>query len=177
MSTLSSDPDKTQKGWGFFTGSSQVDSTQSKSLGRVAKVKYGKIDFTFGHSHSFGYGNGKRSLPTGKRDASVVGREVAEFDDDFIEWNKFKVFHIRGGNVDAVDSDGWNTMTWSERSLQNSAQNTWSRGGKGGSSAGAIAGTVLGVLAVAVVAVGVVGYALHRRRKNLKKAETPSLGR
>lgn len=176
MSTLSSESDKTHKGWVFIAGNSPANSMQSKSMGAVATVKYGKVDVKFGHAHSFGYGNEKHSQ-TGKRDASVVGNEVAELDDDYIEWNKFKVFHVRNANMASKGTEGWKTMTWSERSLQNSAQNTWSKPGKGHMSAGAIAGTVLGVLSVAVVALGVVGYALHRRSKKIKQANTPSLDR
>ena len=72
---------------------------------------------------------------------------------------------------------GWKTMSWSERSLQNSAENGWSTRGKGGMSAGAIAGTVLGVLAVVVVGVGVVGFTFYKRRKIIKQRETPPISR
>lgn len=144
--------------------------------GRFATVRYAKVDFTLGHTHSFGYGNRKRSLIT-QRDTSNVAKEVAEVDDDFIEWNNFKIFHMRSADMASQGTEEWNAITWNERSLQESAQNTWSKRNKGHMSTGAIAGTVIGVLVVAVVSLGIVGYAFHKRNKKLKKAHTPSLGR
>ena len=170
MSTLSSDSNQNHKGWVFIAGSSPAEG---ESTDTVATVRYTKVDYALGHGHSFGYGNVKRSLAAGKAEV----KEVAELDDDFIEWYKFKVFHMRSTDKASEGTDGWKTMSWSERSLQNSAENGWSNRGKSGMSAGAIAGTVLGVLAVALVGVGVVGFTFYKRSRRIKRRETPPISR
>lgn len=173
MNTLISDSDSNHRGWAFIAGNTQANGVQSKSMERFATVKYAEVDFTLGHTHSFGY-NGKRSLIT-RRDATTSAKEVAEVDDDYIEWNKFKIFHMRRADMASDGTEGWNAITWNERSLQESAENAWANR-KGQMSVGAIVGTAIGVLAVAVIAVGVVAYALHKRNKKLKQAPAPSLG-
>jgi hypothetical protein len=169
MSTLSSDSDNNHRGWAFIAGSSTVSSDSTET---VATVRYSKVDFALGHGHSFGYGTEKRS--TGQ----TAVKEVAELDDDYIEWYKFKVFHMKNADKASEGTDGWKTMSWSERSLQDSAaENGWGNRSKGHMGAGAIAGTVIGVLAVAVVGLGVVGYTLHRRSRRIKQRETPPISR
>lgn len=173
-SSLASDAsDATNKGWVFFAGNSASGGKQSRNS-KHAQLMFRKVEYKMGHTHAYANNHEKRSLMMGQRN-SVVGREVAELDDDVIEWKNFKVFHMRSANMDAVGGDGWNVMMWNERSLQDSAENMKSGGGKASMSAGAIAGTVLAVLAVAIVASGLVAYGIYRR--NSKQSERSSLSR
>lgn len=174
VNTLFSDSDSNRRGWAFIVGNSPANSVESRSM--EGTVKYAKVDFKLGHTHSFGYNSGKRSLIT-QRDATTTAKEVAEVDDDFIEWNKFKIFHMRSADMASDGTEGWNTVTWNERSVQESAEDAWSKRNNAKMSVGAIVGTVTGVLVVAVIAVGVVTYALHKRKKKLEQAQAPSLGR
>ena len=140
-------------------------------MGTVATVRYSKVEFTLGHGHSFGYGVGERSFTARAADAE----EVAELDDDYIEWNRFKVFHIRDIDTVSEGTKGWKTMTWSESSLQKAAQDTWSNSGRRHIGAGATTGIVLGVMAVAAAVIGGVSYGVYRKRKrHLKQEETTS---
>ena len=171
MSSLSSDAEKNHKGWGFVAGTISDPDYESRSTETIATVRYNKIAFTLGHGHSFGYGVGKRSVTGGRK----FPKEIAELDDDFFEWNRFKVFHMRDAESVSEGTNGWKTMTWSESSIQKSAQDAWSNNGKGYTGTGAITGTIVGVMLVAAAAVGVVGFVFYRRRKkNLKQKETPS---
>lgn len=175
VTTLLSDSDSNRRGWAFIVGNSPANSVESKSM--EGTVKYAKVDFTLGHAHSFGYNSGKRSLKT-QRDATTTAKEVAEVDDDFIEWNKFKIFHMRNSDMASDGTEGWNSVTWNERSVQESAEDAWSKRNNAKMSVGAIVGTVIGVLVVAVIAaVGVATYALHKRKKKLEQAQALSLDR
>ena len=176
VSSMSSEPEMYHRGWVFFAGSSSDpdSSMESRSTKSVATVRYNRVEFTLGHGHSFGYGVNKKRSAEGERTAP---KEVAELDDDFFEWYKFKVFHAR--NVDSVseNTQEWKSMTWSERSLQQTADTVWSKRSQGGMGTGAIAGTVASVLTVAIVAVAIVVYVVHRRRKQKQTEQTtpPSL--
>lgn len=176
MSSLSSDAEQYHKGWVFVAGttSDQENSVESKSTETVATVRYSKMEFALGHGHSFGYGVGKRSATEGRE----VPKEIAEIDDDFFEWNRFTIFQIRNSESVSDGTDGWKAMTWSESSIQKSAQETWANKGKAGMGASAITGTIVGVMLVAAAAIAVVGFVFYRRRKhNLKQKQTPPTDR
>ena len=179
VSSMSSEPETYHRGWMFVAGSSSnpdssvnSHSTGSVATGSVATVRYNMVEFTLGHSHSFGYGVNKKRSEEGGR---AVPKEIAELDDDFFEWYKFKVFHAR--NVDSVSENTkeWRSMTWNERSLQQTADTVWSGRGKSHTSAGAIAGTVASVGSVGIVTLAIVGYVIARRRKRKQAEQTPSL--
>lgn len=123
--------------------------------------------FSLGHTHSFGYGVDERSLVQ-------TNRQVAELDDDYIEWNGFKVFHMRNPDTVSDSTKEWKSMTWSESSLQRSAETTWSNRGKGHMGIGAVTGTVISVVSVAVVVISIVGYVLLRRMKRKINSEDTS---
>ena len=165
ISSLSSDPsENSNKGWVFFAGNGLNEDSESKSEETLARMAYRKVEYSIGHAHSFGYGTKKRSMVMGKRDYSTVGEEIAELDDNVIEWQKFKVFHTKNVNRDAINGKGWNVMRWNEESLQNLAENTRRRK-KRGLGTGAISATVLSIMIVAILAFGVVAYAVYRRHK------------
>ena len=176
MSSLSSEAELHLRGWVFIAGSSSNSnsSVQSRSTGSVATVRYSHVEFTLGHGHSFGYGvDEKRSVAMGR----AAPKEIAELDDDFIEWYKFKVFHTRNADTVSESTEDWKSMTWSESSLQQTAETVWSKHGKSHMGTGAIAGTVLSLATVAVVASAVVAYVMHRRRrqKQVEKTAAPNL--
>ena len=178
VSSMSSDPEIYHRGWAFIAGSSSdLDgSNESRSsTGTVATVRYSRVEFILGHGHSFGYGvNKKRSV----RGEGATPKEIAELGDDFFEWYKFKVFHARNVTSVSENTKAWKSMTWNERSLQQTADTVWSKGGKGRMGTGAIAGTVASVMTLGMaVALAIVGYVIHRRRKRkqIEETTTPSL--
>ena len=176
VSSLSSESNMIHKGWVFIAGSStnsDSGSIDTRSPGSVATVRYNMVEFTLGHGHSFGYGVDKKRSVLMTRAAP---KEIAELDDDFIEWYKFKVFHTRNAESVSENTKDWKSMTWSERSLQQTAETVWSHHGRRRMGTGAIAGTVLSIVTVAIVAVVIVGYVMYRRRrKHVEKTPTPSL--
>lgn len=170
---MSNDGDQNHKGWVFVAGTSSdsENSKESKLSDTVATVRYSKMEFTLAHGHSFGYGVDKRSVTEGREE---FPKEIAELDDDFFVWNKFKIFHMRDSESVSEGTNGWKSMTWSESSIQKSAHDTWLNNDNGQMDAGVITGTILGVVVVAAAAIGVVGFVLYRRRRhNPKPKETP----
>ena len=154
--------------------SDQDGGIQSRSTGTVATMRYSRVVFSLGHSHSFGYGEEKRSSAS----REMGYREMPELDDDYIEWNGFKVFHIRDSDAVTDSTEEWNSLTWSERSLKKAAKTAWSNHSKGRMSVGAVIGTVIGVTGVAIAVVSIVGYVMLRRAKRqFKQEDTASLER
>ena len=173
---MSSETEIYHTGWAFVAGSSpDLDSSkESRSTGTVATVRYSRVKFTLGHEHSFGYGVNKKRSMGGE---GATPKEIAELDDDFFEWYKFKVFHARNVTTVSENTKEWKSMTWNERSLQQTADTVWSKGGKGHMGTGAIAGTVTSVVTLGIAALAIVGYVIHRRRKRkqIEGTTTPSL--
>lgn len=172
VSSLSSDSEVYQRGWVFVAGSSpSPDSgTESEVPGSYATVRYQEVEFSVAHGHSFGYGvKKKRSTENVRRSA---GREVAEFDDDFLEWYKFRVFHSRNGHLVSDNTQDWKSLTWTERSLQQTAETTWSKRESGRMGKGAIAGIVTTiVLSAGIIGLMVSGYLVVKRLRKRKQLQ------